>query len=404
MIYALIAAIGLSLFIYSITARQLDRAELTAPMWFVLTGGAIGFVLGNIEGGQQALAVDINGLQTWLPIIELTLAIYLFSDAAKTRLRVLSHSFQLPVKLLLGLPLTMIFGAWVAHELFQLSWLACFLIAVIITPTDATLCKTFIQDKSVPTRLREAINVESGLNDGLCIPVFLFLLGVLAERMQATTESFAWIFIREVGIALVVAGLLTAVIIWLLKRAYQHHYFASKTSPFLFVGIAFLVFSVTQALHGSGFIAAFVSGLLFDKYYRDEFKDQLIEEGEHLAEFAAFMIWIVFGLSASVVLLNVTQWQVWVYAVLATALFRLIPVFLCLLGGALTTKERFTLAWFGPKGLASVVLTLMLLSEELPNGLQITQVAMATVLLSIFVFGLSSRPISKLFTTASGRE
>ncbi|USD29027.1 cation:proton antiporter [Pseudoalteromonas sp. SCSIO 43201] len=404
MIYALIAAIGLSLFIYSITARQLDRAELTAPMWFMLTGGVIGLALGNTEDGQQAFAVDIDGLQTLLPVIELTLAIYLFSDAAKTRLRVLSHSFQLPVKLLLGLPLTMVFGAWIAHELFQLSWLACFLIAVIITPTDATLCKTFIQDKSVPTRLREAINVESGLNDGLCIPVFLFLLGVLAERTQATTESFAGIFIREVGTALVVSGLLTGAIIWLLKRAYQHHFFASKTSPFLFVGIAFLVFSVTQVLHGSGFIAAFVSGLLFDKYYRDAFKDQLIEEGEHLAEFAAFIIWIVFGLSASVVLLAVTEWQVWVYAVLATALFRLLPVYLCLLGGDLTTKERFTLAWFGPKGLASVVLTLMLLSEELPNGLLITQVAMATVLLSIFVFGLSSRPISKLFTSTLGRE
>ena len=397
MIYTLIAVIGLSIFIYSISVRQLDRAELTAPMWFVLTGFVIGWVWTNVDATQQALAMDMEGLQTLLPIIELTLAIYLFSDAAKTRLRVLSHSFQLPLKLLIGLPFTMLFAATVAHFLFQLSWLLSFIVAVIITPTDATLCKTFITDKGVPSRLREAINVESGLNDGLCIPAFLFLLAVLSDNMQPTTGSFVSLFAREVGIALAVAVGLTMTIIWLLKKAYNHHYFASKTSPFLFVGIAFLVFAVTQAQHGSGFIAAFISGLLFDKYYRDEFKDQLIEEGEHLAEFAALMIWVVFGMAASVVLLVNVQWQVWLYALLATALFRLLPVYMCLLGKGLSNKERFTLAWFGPKGLASVVLTLMLLTEEVTHGMQVTQIAMATVLLSIFVFGFSSRPISKLF-------
>ncbi|WP_440054227.1 cation:proton antiporter [Pseudoalteromonas sp. T1lg65] len=397
MIYTFLAFTGLSIFIYSISARQLDRAELTAPMWFVVTGAIIGLLFPKMANGDGAM-LTLSNLQNLLPVIELVLAIYLFSDAAKTRLRVLAHSFSLPVVLLLGLPFTLLLAAVSAHFMFELSWLSCFLIAAVITPTDATLCKTFIRDKQVPSRLREAINVESGLNDGLCVPVFLFFLGAVSHRLDATTGSLIKVFITEIGVALLLSVVLTFTVIGVLKKAYEHHLFALKSSPYLFVGIAILVFSVTQVLHGSGFVAAFISGLIFDKYYQDPFKDQLIEEGEHLAEFSAYLIWVVFGVATITVFSSGTSWSVWLYALLATTCFRLIPVFILLFDKKLTVKERFTLSWFGPKGLASVVLILLLLSEVMAEGRLMTQIAVATVLLSIFVFGFSSRPISRLFS------
>ncbi|MCG7537642.1 cation:proton antiporter [Pseudoalteromonas sp. OOF1S-7] len=382
-IYLVMAWLGLAIFLYSIAIRQLQRAEFTGPMWFVLFGCALGWYF------QEFLVLRLETLREFLPLVELILAIFLFSDAAKTRLRVLLHSYQLPLLLLLALPLTMGFAALGAHTLLALPWLSCFILAVMLTPTDAALCQSFIQQKQVPAKLREAINVESGLNDGLCVPVFLFLLGRSLYTQQPAHHSLGVLFLQEVGLALVVALVLTVAAIYLIKLTCRHHFFAAKSSPFLFIGIAIAVFSVTQLAGGSGFIAVFISGLLFDYGFRDALKDKLIEESEQIAELAAYILWVIFGISTCVLLFATFDWLVWAYALLAVAVFRFFPVVLLLLSTRLTWSERVVLAWFGPKGLASVVLSLMLLGSELPHSLLITKITAATVLLSIFIFGAS---------------
>ncbi|WP_194867506.1 cation:proton antiporter [Pseudoalteromonas sp. PPB1] len=381
--YLVLAWLGLAIFLYSIIIRQLQRAEFTGPMWFVLFGCALGWYF------QDSLALKVGTLREFLPLVELILAIFLFSDAAKTRLRVLLHSYQLPLLLLLALPLTMGVAALGAYALLSLPWLSCFILAIMLTPTDAALCQSFIQEKRVPAQLREAINVESGLNDGLCVPVFLFLLGSSLYTQQPAERSLAALFLHEVGLAFVVALLLTVVAVYLIKLTYRHHFFAAKSSPFLFVGIAIAVFSVTQLLGGSGFIAVFISGLLFDYGFRDDLKDKLIEESEQIAELAAYILWVIFGISASILLFTTFDWRIWAYATLAVAVFRFFPVILLLLASGLGWRERVVLAWFGPKGLASVVLSLMLLGSDLPHSLFITKITTATVLLSIFIFGVS---------------
>ncbi|KAF7788352.1 hypothetical protein PRUB_a2989 [Pseudoalteromonas rubra] len=382
-IYLVLAWLGLAIFLYSIIIRQLQRAEFTGPMWFVLFGCALGWYF------QDSLTLKVDTLREFLPLVELILAIFLFSDAAKTRLRVLLHSYQLPLLLLLALPLTMGFAALGAHALLSLPWLSCFILAIMLTPTDAALCQSFIQEKQVPAQLREAINVESGLNDGLCVPVFLFLLGSSLYTQQPAEHSLGALFLHEVGLALVVALVLTVVSVYLIKLTYRHHFFAAKSSPFLFIGIAIAVFSATQLLGGSGFIAVFISGLLFDYGFRDALKDKLIEESEQIADLAAYILWVIFGISASILLFTTFDWRIWAYALLAVAVFRFFPVVLLLLACRLGWRERVVLAWFGPKGLASVVLSLMLLGSNLPHSLFITKITTATVLLSIFIFGVS---------------
>ncbi|MCF6434913.1 cation:proton antiporter [Pseudoalteromonas sp. MMG022] len=389
--YAL-ACIGVAIFIYSISVRQLNRAELTGPIWFVSLGCVLGWWF------TDAWHFQIQDSALVLPIIEITLAIVLFSDAAKTRLRVLFHSYQLPVLMLLvALPLTMAFGTLLAHWLLGLSWLHAALLAVIISPTDAALCKGFITKKNVPAKLREAINIESGLNDGLCIPVFVFLLAVMVGQTQASWFELLGLFAKEVGIALLLSGVLTWLAITAIVAAHKRHLFALNSSPFVFVGIAMAIFSCTQLLHGSGFIAVFVSGLLFDRFYQHSFKEQLIEDSEHIADFATLLIWVLFGVIVSQTVLLNEQPSAWLYALLAVSVTRIVPVFISLLPTKIDIQAKLTLAWFGPKGLASVVLTLMLLQANIEGTELIAQVAAYTILLSVFLHGLSTRPIALRF-------
>ncbi|CAM4119621.1 cation:proton antiporter [Pseudoalteromonas byunsanensis] len=389
--YAL-ACIGIAIFIYSISVRQLNRAELTGPIWFVSLGCILGWWFAD------AWHFQIQDSALLLPIIEITLAIVLFSDAARTRLRVLFHSYQLPLLMLIvALPLTMLFGTLLAHWLLALPWLQAALLAVIISPTDAALCKGFITKKNVPANLREAINIESGLNDGLCIPVFVFLLAVVAGQIDASWFELLGLFGKEVGIALWVSGLLTWLAIIAISAAHKRHMFALNSSPFLFIGIAIAIFSCTELLNGSGFIAVFVSGLLFDRFYQHSFKERLIEDGEHIADFATLLIWVLFGVVVSqIVLLNAHQFA-WLYALLAVSVIRIVPVLVSLLPAKVNIWSKLTLAWFGPKGLASVVLTLMLLQANIEGTELIAEVAAYTILLSVFLHGISTRPIALRF-------
>lgn len=389
--YEILAWIGIALFVYSISVRQLQRAELTGPMWFVLIG--IGIAIGF---GYTTSIAQLDR-EIWQPVIELTLAIFLFSDAAKTRLRVLLESVHLPVRLLLiGLPLTILFAALIGNTLLGLSWVAALLLAIIIAPTDAALCRGFITAKQVPAKLREAINVESGLNDGLCVPLFLLAIGFLVNPAELTSIELVMVFAREVGVGVVVAAAMTSLAIFLLHRAKTRHLFAKNTSPFLVVGFCVAVYAMTQSLHGSGFIAAFVSGLLFDKFYHDVFKDRLIEEGETIAELAAMMIWVLFGFVAWATIQYSSMASV-LYALAAVTFLRVFPVLLALLFTDMNRHERLILAWFGPRGLATVVFTLMLLDVPHPEVKMISEVAVFTILLSVFLHGVTTRPMSLSF-------
>ncbi|QTH72620.1 cation:proton antiporter [Pseudoalteromonas xiamenensis] len=393
--YHALAWVGIAIFVYSLSVRQLQRAELTGPMWFVLIGISLAL------GFDQTLLLNQLDREIWQPLVELTLAIFLFSDAAKTRLRVLMESVHLPLLLLLvGLPLTVVFATVMAHFSLGLSWLAAALLAIIIAPTDAALCRGFITAKQVPANLREAINVESGLNDGLCVPLFLLAMSAFNNPEELSGASLLAVFVREIGIAVLVAVTFTALAIFLISKAKERHLFAQSTSPFLFVGFAITVYALTQGLHGSGFIAAFVSGLLFDKFYHDAFKDQLIEEGENIAELASVLIWILFGFISVSTIMSLS-WETVFYALCAVTLLRIVPVVLALYFSRESWKSKLTLAWFGPRGMASVVFTMMLLELEQPEVQTISQVAVCTILLSVFLHGLTTRPISLSFSNKS---
>lgn len=397
MTYIVIAFIGALFLIYSLTLRQLEKTEVTGPMFFVIGGITLANLVPN-NGGELKAGVDLL-----LPFIELTLSIFLFSDAAKSKLSVLRHSFQYPGLLLfVALPLTLLLGIAVGLFLFaELSLIQAALIAIILTPTDAALSKGLLSSSEVPEKILEGINTESGLNDGLCVPVFLIFI-LLAKNPESaiTTSHVVSVFSRELGIALLVAITSISIFIPSLNFAMKRHYFAQNTSPFLLLGFAMAVFSVTQYLHGSGFIAVFVAGLLFDKFSTKTVRTELIEDSEHIADFTSLMIWCLFGYACAYLVLPKLNFEIVTYALLSTTLIRIIPVMLSLLFTSLNLKERFTFAWFGPRGLASIVFTLMVIDEQIENKFQIASIAMTTILFSVFIHGISTKPIADSFKNA----
>jgi NhaP-type Na+/H+ or K+/H+ antiporter len=397
MTYLVIAFIGALFLIYSLTLRQLEKTEVTGPMFFVIGGITLANLVPN-NGGELKAGVDLL-----LPFIELTLSIFLFSDAAKSKLSVLRHSFQYPGLLLfIALPLTLLLGIAIGLFLFaELSLIQAALIAIILTPTDAALSKGLLSSSEVPEKIREGINTESGLNDGLCVPVFLIFI-LLAKNPESaiTTSHVVSVFSRELGIALLVAITSISIFIPSLNFAMKRHYFAQNTSPFLLLGFAMAVFSVTQYLHGSGFIAVFVAGLLFDKFSTKTVRTELIEDSEHIADFTSLMIWCLFGYACAYLVLPKLNFEIVTYALLSTTLIRIIPVMLSLLFTSLNLKERFTFAWFGPRGLASIVFTLMVIDEQIENKFQIASIAMTTILFSVFIHGISTKPIADSFKNA----
>ncbi|BBW93826.1 sodium:proton antiporter [Pseudoalteromonas sp. PS1M3] len=397
MTYLVIAFIGALFLIYSLTLRQLEKTEVTGPMFFVIGGITLANLMPN-NGGELKAGVDLL-----LPFIELTLSIFLFSDAAKSKLSVLRHSFQYPGLLLfIALPLTLLLGIAVGLFLFaELSLIQAALIAIILTPTDAALSKGLLSSSEVPEKIREGINTESGLNDGLCVPVFLIFI-LLAKNPESaiTTSHVVSVFSRELGIALLVAITSISIFIPSLNFAMRRHYFAQNTSPFLLLGFAMAVFSVTQYLHGSGFIAVFLAGLLFDKFSTKTVRTELIEDSEHIADFTSLMIWCLFGYACAYLVLPKLNFEIVTYALLSTTLIRIIPVMLSLLFTSLNLKERFTFAWFGPRGLASIVFTLMVIDEQIENKFQIASIAMTTILFSVFIHGISTKPIAESFKSA----
>lgn len=397
MTYLVIAFIGALFLIYSLTLRQLEKTEVTGPMFFVIGGITLANLMPN-NGGELKAGVDLL-----LPFIELTLSIFLFSDAAKSKLSVLRHSFQYPGLLLfVALPLTLLLGIAVGLFLFaELSLIQAALIAIILTPTDAALSKGLLSSSEVPEKIREGINTESGLNDGLCVPVFLIFI-LLAKNPESaiTTSHVVSVFSRELGIALLVAITSISIFMPSLNFAMKRHYFAQNTSPFLLLGFAMAVFSVTQYLHGSGFIAVFVAGLLFDKFSTKTVRTELIEDSEHIADFTSLMIWCLFGYACAYLVLPKLNFEIVTYALLSTTLIRIIPVMLSLLFTSLNLKERFIFAWFGPRGLASIVFTLMVIDEQIENKFQIASIAMTTILFSVFIHGISTKPIADSFKNA----
>lgn len=385
--YQNLALLAAFLLTYSIFAGRFESRLLNGPLMFMLAG----LILGPAFLGILQPRIDKDGLRI---LAELTLAIVLFSDAANANLKTLKAYEGLPLRLLLlGLPLTMLSGWLVGIWLFpQVPSLELAILATLLAPTDAALGKAVVSNPKVPASVREGLNVESGLNDGICVPVLLMFLALLIEEQTRSPLSVAGLlFIEELGIG-AMTGVVLTLIAWQLQRySGQHQWQTPVWSQLMLPGLAVLCFAAAQAIGGSGFIAAFVGGL-FASYLFTEEKHHLLKASEEFASLLSVVTWVVFGALVIPRAWSSLTLEVWLYALLSLTVIRVLPVLISLAGSRFDLETRLFIGWFGPRGLASIVFAVMILEYPLEASRTLVAVAVCTVFLSVILHGWTANP------------
>ncbi len=376
-------------FLYSIVAGRLERTPINGAFVFA----AFGLALGPLGLGFLNLRIDAEGIRT---IAELTLALVLFTDASSADLGVLKRSIRIPERLLLiGLPLTILLGFAAGVLIFdELTLLEVAVLATLLAPTDAALGKAVVADKRVPANVRQGLNVESGLNDGICVPVlfvFLALAGSTSHEGSPTLLALELVA-EEIGIGALVGIGLTLLGSWFLRLCSTQGWLTETWRLMLVASLAVSCFAAAQTFGGSGFIASFIGGLLFGWITRKQ-KHALLLAGEGVGDTLSLLTWVAFGAAVISRQAHAFSWDSLLYAVLSLTVIRILPVVLALAGAGLKTGEKLFMGWFGPRGLASIVFAVIVLGENLPGGDTIVPTAALTIALSVIAHGLSANPL-----------
>ena len=389
--YESMAILASFVFLYSIVAGGLERTPVNGAIVFM----GFGLAIGPMGLGVLDMGVDAEVLRL---LAEMTLALVLFIDAANANLDVLKQSIRIPRRLLLlALPLIILLGFGAGVLLFDgLGLLEIAILAVMLAPTDAALGKAVVSNQSVPPKVRESLNVESGLNDGICVPILFVFLALAASATSGTEGGdhsglALKLLTEDLGIGAGVGIGLTLVGSWLLKWFAGRGWVTETWRQLPVVALAVACFALAQLLGGSGFIACFVGGLLFGWIAR-EHRHGLLLAAEGTGDTLSLLTWVLFGGAVMGQAIAGFSWQVVLYALLSLTVVRMLPVFLVLAGTGLRTDEKLFMGWFGPRGLASIVFAVIVAHEHLPGGDIITSTVVCTILFSIIGHGLSANP------------
>jgi NhaP-type Na+/H+ or K+/H+ antiporter len=395
--YEELAVVAGFAFLYSALAGRVDRSMVTGPILFIAFGlicGPLGFGLldGDIEGVEVRVVADI------------TLALILFIDAANADLKILTRNIKIPRRMLLvGMPLVIALGVAFGWVLFPgVSIYELCILATMLAATDAALGKGVITNMDVPARVREGLNAESGLNDGLAVPV-LFVFIALATGTggdQGSTSLALGLVARELGIGLIVGLGLTFVGAKLASWCFRQGWFSDVWKQILVVALALACFATAQSLHGSGYIAAFVGGLLFGRLAGAS-THELVHSAEGVGELLALATWVMFGAAVVGQAWAGMTWQIVVYSLLSLTVIRMLPMVLSLAGTGESLEGKLFLAWFGPRGLASIVFIIIVASYNLPAFSTLVHTVVCTVTLCVLAHGLTANAWARGFGARS---
>lgn len=392
--YPVIIFAALLVFAFGLFSKLAERSPITGPMVFV----ALGILISPLGLGWLKVSVNTELIKV---VVEITLVLILFIDASLIDLPALIRSRGLPRRLLLiGLPLIMLLGILLAWPLFPgvSIWLLA-LMALILSPTDAALGQAVVKSESVPERIRQAINVESGLNDGIALPPILLCIAIMAEDPSRQLGSGFWrVFISS---QLVYGPLVGSVVGWLggrlvdgaARRGWMNETFQRLASA----PIAMLAYACAEEVHGNGFIAAFFAGLLLG-VRSHTVRERMQEFGEAEGQQLALFVFLLFGLVLVPVALPHWDIQTWIYAILSLTVIRMLPVALSLIGSGLDRTSVGFIGWFGPRGIASILYLILVVEKLGTQKLEyVLSVIVLTVLLSVFLHGVTAVPLAEAY-------
>ncbi|MET7368039.1 cation:proton antiporter [Streptomyces sp. NPDC005566] len=383
---------------YALFSRRLSSTPVSAPMVFTGFGVLIGPIgLDVLDLGHDAGPVML--------LAEAALALLLFTDAMTVRRRALRAGRFLPLRLLaIGLPLCIAAGWLLAWPLFPgLTMWEFALLGAVLAPTDAALGKTAGSSPRVPALVRQGLNVESGLNDGLALPFFLLFLAALPGTL-ASEEGAGGVFWRSVVISTLVGLALGWAGGRLLALARARDWATGEWQQVAVLAVAFCAYSVAAGIDGSGFIATWMGGFAFGtalRTGRPAAEDRTEKRPSDLAEYVGGLLGTMSFLAFGAVLLGPAlehlNWRVITYAVLSLTVVRMLPVTLALIGTGMRVPTLAYIGWFGPRGLASVVFGLLLVEDRVPGIELLGQVIAVTIGLSILLHGMSAPYFADLY-------
>ena len=385
-----LTTVALALIAVAAVSKRLSGSPVTPAMVFV----AIGLIVGPKVLDEINIASTSS---TERALAEATLALVLFSDASSIDLRALRRGASVPLRLLgIGLPLTIALGALAAAVIFgELTFWEAVIVGVVLAPTDAALGQAVVTEPRVPTRIRQGLNVESGLNDGICVP--LLFAAVAAADVQSGISggrTGATLLFEEVGYG-IVGGVVAALVVGaVVVYAGQRNLIDGAWRQVIPAAGAALAYGTASALHGSGFIAAFVAGMVFRAVINRD-PGEMNRLTEEVGGVLSGVTFVVFGAILLGPALGELSWELALYAVLSLTVVRMVPVAIAMLDSHVRLPTLGFLAWFGPRGLASIVFAVIVIEDsQLPHEHLIVLAVYLTVGLSVFAHGLTAAPLA----------
>ncbi|WLQ12101.1 sodium:proton antiporter [Hahella aquimaris] len=383
---------GAAVIAFALISRWSQQGPMTAPLFFTLAGLLLS------DRGLGLLVADPEwSLAHWLA--EVTLVWVLFTDASRINLRQLREGHNIPLRLLgLGLPLCIGVGALVAYPMFpELGWAGAFTLAVILAPTDAALGQAVINNERVPVRIRQAFNVESGLNDGMALPLLIIGLSWLIGENHSASH---WLELASMQLLL---GPIYGVAVGLaagraLDAGVQRRWVSPTYQRLGLLAVAMSSYGLAELCGGNGFIAAFCAGAAVGTRTH-VFCAPLHRFAETEGQLLSLINFLLFGAIMIPHALPDLTWTHFFYALLSLTVIRIIPVIISLTGTRLQFTSKLFLGWFGPRGLASLLYVLLVMQQDhAPGKDQLFSVAVLTILLSVLLHGVTAAPLAQRYS------
>ncbi len=391
-----LAAIAIFVLGFGLISRRLEKSVFTPPMAYVsfgllISSSGLGLVKG-VEITNEVIRI----------LAEITLAIVLFTDASRVQLKLLRREYNLPLRLLvIGLPVTIIVGTIVAMVLFsnQLNIWEAAALATVLAPTDAALGQAVVNNSRVPACIRQTVNIESGLNDGICLPILLFFVSLAAEVEQNKPATYWFNF----SVKQIIFGAIVGIVVGyfgsrLITKSVQRKWMNHSFEDLSILGLSILAYTCAELVGGNGFIATFCAGLSLVSAATKSIVECLYEFGEAEGQLFTLITFLLYGAIIVLPTLSQANWQVWIYGILSLTLIRMLGVVIATSNLQLQLDSILFLGWFGPRGIASIVYGLLIIeNENLQGGQLIFTTMVATVFMSVFAHGLTAFPGSNWY-------
>jgi NhaP-type Na+/H+ or K+/H+ antiporter len=380
---------------YAVVSERVNRSFIAPALIFLLLGMGLGpFGLGVLEAGA--------GTEGYTVLAQLALTMILFNQAAKLRFdRIRLHGPVTLRLLIIGIPLTVLLGALTATLLLPvLPWWEAVCVAAIVAPTEAALIEALLGDRRIPERVRHALSVESGFYDGFALAILLTALALASEHSvhAATSEradvNWAWFMFSTEILSLLAGGAVGLVGGLVVAWSRRHEWMSDTWAQLATLALAFVCFQLGEHIEASGFVAAFTGGLAFSIVTRRRTEEGIpTQVSDAAAQLLELMVFAMFGAFAVIDGWLRADWRVVLFAVLALFAVRTVAVLVSLVRTDLPMSDRWFIGWFGPRGIGTVVLGLLVVNRgEIQSTELISTIVVVTVTLSLLLHSLTLAP------------